>query len=68
MEAYKGLENISKEKLLTMLPESLRDEYRNILFYGEDSIEGKIIKAADRICAYIKCIEEIKAGNSEFIS
>ncbi|NLM75689.1 MAG: 5'-deoxynucleotidase [Clostridiaceae bacterium] len=67
LEAYKGLENISKEKLLTMLPESLRDEYRNILFYDEDSIEGKIIKAADRICAYIKCIEEIKAGNSEFI-
>jgi len=66
LKAYKSLEDVSKEKLLTMLPEELQEEYRKILFYDEDSIEGKIIKAADRICAYIKCIEEIKAGNSEF--
>lgn len=65
-DAYKKLEDVSKEKLLTMLPDPLKDEYRSILFYDEKSEEGKIIKAADRLCAYIKCIEEIKAGNAEF--
>ncbi|MDD4296095.1 MAG: 5'-deoxynucleotidase [Ruminiclostridium sp.] len=64
--AYKDLENISKEKLLSMLPEELADEYRRILFFGEASDEGKIVKAADRISAYIKCLEEEKTGNTEF--
>jgi 5'-deoxynucleotidase len=65
-KAYKDMEDTSKEKLLTMLPGELRDIYRGILFYDESSDEGKIIKAADRICAYIKCLEEEKAGNTEF--
>jgi len=65
-KAYKDMEDISKEKLLTMLPEELRDVYRGILFYDESSDEGRIVKAADRICAYIKCLEEEKAGNTEF--
>lgn len=65
-KAYKDLEDISKEKLLTMLPKPLVDSYRSILFFDESSDEGKIVKAADRICAYIKCLEEEKAGNSEF--
>jgi len=64
--AYKDLENISKEKLLTMLPNQLADDYRRILFFDETSDEGKIVKAADRISAYIKCLEEEKAGNTEF--
>ena len=64
--AYKDLENISKEKLLTMLPDLLADDYRRILFFDETSDEGKIVKAADRISAYIKCLEEEKAGNTEF--
>lgn len=64
--AYKDLENISKEKLLTMLPDLLADDYRRILFFNETSDEGKIVKAADRISAYIKCLEEEKAGNTEF--
>jgi 5'-deoxynucleotidase len=66
-KAYKDMEDISKEKLLTMLPDELRDIYREILFYDESSDEGRIVKAADRICAYIKCLEEEKAGNTEFI-
>lgn len=65
-EAYKNLEKVSKEKLLSMLPENMVPDYRNILFYDECSYEGKIVKAADRISAYIKCIEEEKAGNGEF--
>jgi len=65
-KAYKDLEDISKEKLLTMLPRQMADSYRSILFFDESSDEGKLVKAADRICAYIKCLEEEKAGNSEF--
>ncbi len=65
-KAYKGLESLSKEKLLTLLPEEFTQDYRSILFYDEQSEEGKLVKAADRLCAYIKCIEEIKAGNGEF--
>ncbi|NLU52560.1 MAG: 5'-deoxynucleotidase [Clostridiaceae bacterium] len=64
--AYKSLEAVSKEKLLSLLPEDLKEEYRSILFFDEESCEGQLIKAADRICAYIKCIEELKAGNGEF--
>ena len=64
--AYKDLESISKDKLITLLPEELRDEYRGILFYNEKSDEGRIVKAADRLCAYFKCMEELKAGNGEF--
>lgn len=64
--AYKSIEAVSKEKLLSLLPEDLKEEYRKVLFYDDESEEGKIIKAADRICAYIKCIEELKAGNGEF--
>ncbi|NLM73209.1 MAG: 5'-deoxynucleotidase [Clostridiaceae bacterium] len=65
-DAYKKLEDVSKQKLLSMLPDQLREDYRGILFFDESSEEGKLVKAADRLCAYIKCIEEKKAGNSEF--
>lgn len=65
-KAYHELECISKEKLLSMLPEELEALYRPVLFFDEDSEEGELIKAADRICAYVKCIEESKAGNGEF--
>jgi len=65
--AYRDLELVSREKLLSMLPEELAAQYRPILFYDEESEEGRLVKAADRLCAYIKCIEEIKAGNGEFV-
>ncbi len=66
-KSYRELENISKEKLLAMLPEELRNDYRNLLFYEEtDDKYYPIIKAADKLSAYIKCIEEVKAGNAEF--
>lgn len=65
-QAYRDLEMVSREKLLTMLPDDLAELYRPILFYDENSEEGRLVKMADRICAYIKCIEEIKAGNGEF--
>ncbi len=65
--AYKEVEDISRKKLLTMLPDELQDIYADILFHENSRGDyWKIVKAADRISAYIKCIEEIKAGNNEF--
>jgi len=65
-KAYKDLEDVSKNKLLSMLPDELKPQYQSILFFDETSAEGKIVKAADRLSAYIKCLEEEKAGNTEF--
>lgn len=64
--SYKGLEEVSKDKLLSLLPASLQEDYKGVLFYDETSLEGRLVKAADKICAYIKCVEESKAGNGEF--
>lgn len=67
-ESYHNLENISKEKLLSMLPDDMKEDYRSILFFEEENEEyGLIIKAAVKLSAYIKCVEEVKAGNREFI-
>ena len=67
-ENYQAIEDIAKEKLLSMLPEEMDDVYRPILFYEqEDKKYYPIVKAADKLSAYIKCAEEVKAGNREFI-
>ena len=66
-ESYKNIEEISKEKLLSMLPDDMEEEYRSILFFEEDEEYRDIIKAADKLSAYIKCVEEVKAGNREFL-
>ena len=50
-----------------MLPNELKKDYEPILIPGEEDEEHwQIVKAADKICAYLKCIEELKAGNREF--
>jgi len=66
-KAYKDIEEVASAKLLKMLPNDLKEEYRTLLF-KDDRYEKvwKIVKAADKICAYLKCIEELKAGNQEF--
>lgn len=64
--AYKGLEGVANEKLLTMLPEEMRDGYRGVIAPDQDSEEYRIVKAADKLAAYIKCVEEMKSGNKEF--
>lgn len=67
-ENYHQIEDVSKEKLLSMLPAELDSTYRNILFYEDvDPVYFPIVKAADRLSAYIKCEEEVKAGNGEFV-
>ena len=65
--AYKDLEKRACDKLLSMLPEQLKGEYSDYLLMGETSVEFKIMKAADRLAAYLKCVEEVKSGNKEFV-
>lgn len=65
-EAYKNVEKIANQKLLSMLPDDFKDTYEKILFH-EGSEEWALVKAADKLAAYIKCIEEEKAGNKEFL-
>ncbi|MCM1180505.1 MAG: 5'-deoxynucleotidase [Clostridium sp.] len=68
-EAYKNVEVQAAKELLLMLPDYMRKEYEKIFFPSEeDEYLQKIVKAADRLSAYIKCIEEEKAGNREFSS
>lgn len=69
VEAYKYVEEQAAKDLLDMLPDYLRDDYESILFPQEaEAYLWKLVKAADRLSAYIKCIEEEKAGNREFAS
>lgn len=66
-DTFKGVENIATKKLIKMLPDDLKDEYQKILFeQDEDAKLWELVKAADKISALIKCIEEEKAGNTEF--
>ena len=65
--AYKEIETVACDKLLTMLPEELRASYAPLLHESEPEV-SVIVKAADKLSAYIKCIEELKAGNTEFES
>ncbi|NLZ82226.1 MAG: 5'-deoxynucleotidase [Clostridiales bacterium] len=68
-DAFKNIENTAAEKLLDMLPEYMGKYYNSIFFPGEENeYLSKLIKAADKLSALIKCIEERKAGNTEFIS
>lgn len=65
VKVYKNIEKSAEEKLVNTLPEPLRGEYRNVL-HEEDAELREIVKAADKLSAYIKCIEELKTGNGEF--
>ena len=65
--AYKQVERISGEKLLSMVPEQLRKSYEHLVLEDDEKV-GPIVKAADKLSAYIKCVEEQKAGNTEFDS
>ena len=66
-DAYKQVERVSGDKLLAMLPEELRESYAPLI-HEEDASVHSIVKAADKLSAHIKCIEELKAGNQEFES
>ena len=63
--AYKDVEAVAEGKLLAMLPEGLRDAYRPVLTEVDPEVR-RLVKAADKLSAHIKCVEELKAGNLEF--
>ncbi len=65
--AYKQIERVAEEKLVNMLPEEIRKDYESLILNRDQETEHyAIVKAADKICAYLKCVEELSAGNSEF--
>lgn len=65
--AYKDIERDANLRLLALLPEDMRAQYTHVLEPGEEySQEKLLVKGADKLSAYIKCIEERKAGNREF--
>lgn len=66
--AYKQVEKLACDKLLETLPDELRGAYEPLLAGETQQRLHDIVKAADKLSAYIKCIEERKAGNNEFLS
>ena len=69
-DAYKKVESIAEYRLLNKLPEDMRDSFESI-FKGNEDDENerymrRLVKAADKISALIKCIDEEKSGNQEF--
>ena len=66
--AFSAVEQYASERLLSMLPDDLRPDYEPLLSENtqEEAELHVLVKAADKLSAYIKCIEERKAGNSEF--
>ncbi len=67
-EAYGQVETLACRKLLDTLPEALRPAYEELLTGRTQAELHDLVKAADKLSAYIKCIEERKAGNKEFLS
>ena len=63
--AYRRLEDVSADRLLDLLPEDLRPAFSPCL-KQEKGYDRDVVKAADRISAFIKCLEEKRAGNREF--
>ena len=66
-DAYKQVERIAAERLLTMVPQQLRDAYAPLVMESDEEVET-VVKAADKLSAHIKCLEEQKAGNTDFDS
>ncbi|MBR5093845.1 MAG: 5'-deoxynucleotidase [Oscillospiraceae bacterium] len=67
-DAYKQVEELACRKLLDTLPAELRPAYEELLLGRTAEALHDLVKAADKLSAYIKCIEERKAGNKEFLS
>ena len=63
--AYQMVEQVAAQRLLELLPEELRGDYEPLLGEQEPEVQA-VVKAADKLDAYIKCVKELKAGNMEF--
>lgn len=67
-DEYKKIEEVAQQKLIEMAPEALREDYAALIDNSKHSEEEAfLVKAADVLCAYLKTLEEISAGNQEFI-
>ena len=64
--AYKAIEKTSCKKIVDTLPSELRDEFLPYVMPDETSVEYEIMKCADKISAYLKCLAELRLGNKEF--
>ncbi len=64
--AYRQIEAIACEELISMLPDSLQSSYKTLLSDEQPEGHHQIIKAADTLSAYLKCLAELRAGNLEF--
>ncbi len=64
--AFKAVEEAANEKLASKLPEDLRDAFKALLTGDDDEELKPLVKVADKLSALIKCIDERKAGNTEF--
>ncbi|MEZ8720508.1 5'-deoxynucleotidase [Vibrio pomeroyi] len=66
-QEYKKIEAAAEQRLLSMLPEEFQDDFAPFLISGTASKEEQsTVKQADTICAYLKCLEELSAGNHEY--
>ncbi|MBW3694536.1 5'-deoxynucleotidase [Vibrio sp. T187] len=64
---YKKIEAAAEKRLLSMLPEEFQEDFEPFLISGRcNQDEQNIVKQADSICAYLKCLEELSAGNHEY--
>ena len=66
--AYKGIEAAANRRLLSFLPEEFHDAYRAALIpVSQDAESWRLVGAADKLCAWVKCVEERRGGNREFL-
>lgn len=66
--SYKEIERIAAKELVSLLPDDIQNVYEPLLNEkGNTEYETKLVKAADKIAAYVKCIDEIRLGNDEFV-
>jgi 5'-deoxynucleotidase len=66
-KAYNEIEELAKQKLIHMLPEECQTQYNEYFFHTEaDQENWRVVKAADKLSAYLKCMEELRSGNEEF--
>lgn len=65
-DSYKAIEKAAAERLINLLPNEIKNEYRTLIVKDSNNYEEKLLKAADKLCAYIKCVEEVTSGNKEF--
>ena len=67
-EAYKQVEQLASDRLLSTLPEEIRQSFAPFMGGEAEERVHDIVKAADKLSAYLKCVEERRAGNDEFLS